>query len=174
MNYLTVNKIALINSLFRYIFQALLVVVISAILGLTFNYFRPNGLSVFSKTTFIPLLTVDNDSKSFDRLLLDEALKEYNLGESLFIDARSHNHYISGHIMITRSIPANRFDDSFEKALKNIAFDKKIIVYCDSFNCDLAEEVAKKLFLKGFYDIKIFEEGWGKWFEAFLPIEEGQ
>ena len=174
MNYLTIDRVVLINSLFRYSFQVLFIIVLSTVLGLTFNYFRPNGLSVFSETASITLSTVNDSSRSFDSLSLDKALKEYNLGESLFIDARSHDYYILGHIKGARSIPANRFDDFFENALENIAVDKKIIVYCDSFNCDLAEEVANKLFFKGFYNIKIFEDGWEKWFEAFLPVNEGR
>jgi len=174
MRYLTVDKTILINSLFRYGFQSVLIVVLASALALIFNHFRPNGLIIFSGTSPWPLLKFDDNSRPFDRLSLSETLKEYNLREALFIDARSHDYYISGHIQGARSIPANRFDDFFEAALKNTDIDRKIIVYCDSFSCDLAEEVAEKLLFRGFENIKIFEEGWEKWFEAFLPIEEGR
>ena len=173
MRNLTVDKTILINFLLRCSFQAVFIIVLASVLGLIFNHFRPNnGLAVFSETAYLSVLTADN-SISFTRLSIDEALKEYNSGEPLFIDARSYDYYISGHIKGARSVPANRFDDFFKNALKNIAADKKIIVYCGGFNCDLAEEVANKLFFKGFEDIKIFEDGWEKWFEFFLPIEEG-
>ena len=174
MNYLTTDKAVLINSLFRYSLQALFTIILSVVVGLIFNHFRPNGLTIFSETASLSILRVDDANRQFDRLSIDEALEEYNLGESLFIDARGYNHYILGHIQGAISIPANRFDDFFENAFKNIAVNRKIIVYCDSFNCGLSEEVANKLFIKGFNNIKIFEDGWEKWFEAFLPIKEGQ
>ena len=171
MHFSTVDKTVLINSLLRHCIQALFIVVLASIVGLIFNHFRPNGLTVFNRTVSLSL--EDDLNRTFAELSLNEALEEYNSGESLFIDARGHDSYISGHIKGARNIPANRFNDFFENALRDITTDRKIIIYCNNFNCDLAEEVANKLFLKNFDNIRILKEGWEKWFEAFLPIEEG-
>jgi len=53
---------------------------------------------------------------------------------------------------------------------QELDFDREIVVYCSSYDCNASREAAKLLELKGM-DVSAYEGGIREWAEAGLPTE---
>lgn len=69
------------------------------------------------------------------------------------------------HIRTSINIPQERED--FEKMVKDVAGskDRKIVVYCASFDCPASPKAAEKLEKAGFTKVYDYEGGTRDWFE---------
>jgi len=148
--------------------QSVILLVCSIIIGFSFNHFRPNGIALLSKNAALPdsLYTEEFGIKTAD---IATAKTLFN-NDGVFIDARSIDSYRNGHIKnALPSLPYQKLiDDIFDK----FGFDSPLIVYCDSDNCDLSEELAYRLMMDGFTNIYVFSSGWDHWIKANLPIDK--
>ena len=91
-----------------------------------------------------------------------------------FVDARSHEVYMEGHIPGAVSLSYEHIDgDDCEKMLQILDKDKLLVIYCDNSECPLSLELAETLLGMEFRRIAVFEEGWDKWVEAGYPSATG-
>lgn len=69
------------------------------------------------------------------------------------------------HIRTSVNVPHER--DDFTEMVETIAGrkDRKIVVYCASFDCDASPKAAKKLEAAGFTQVFDYEGGTKDWFE---------
>lgn len=69
------------------------------------------------------------------------------------------------HIRTSINIPVD--DDDFEQLVERVAADKnrKIVVYCASFDCDASSQAAEKLENAGFKAVYDYEGGTKDWFD---------
>lgn len=69
------------------------------------------------------------------------------------------------HIRTSINIPVA--DENFEQKVEAVAGskDRKLIVYCASFDCDASPKAAKKLDEAGFTQVYDYEGGTRDWFE---------
>jgi len=100
-------------------------------------------------TNFIPKVS----KKEIHKLLNTNAV---------FIDARLKRDFEAGHLKGAINVPVNAGDDEYNKALADIAKDARIVVYCQTFGCRFAENVAIKLISDGFSNVSLFKGGWHK------------
>jgi rhodanese-related sulfurtransferase len=99
---------------------------------------------------FIPKIDVDKV-----RRLLDT--------DMIFIDARLTGDFEAGHLEGAINVPVDSNDTKRHKALTNIAKDSRIVLYCQSSECEFAEIVANQLASDGFTNLSIFKGGWQEW-----------
>ena len=104
---------------------------------------------------------------------LDEARKLCDSRNAVFVDARSLEEYLEGHILCARNFPLKDVDERFESVMSGIPLEQTIVVYCDGDECSLSEEVAKELYFRGYENAKVLVNGWTRWVEAGLPTEKG-
>jgi rhodanese-related sulfurtransferase len=50
-------------------------------------------------------------------------------------------------------------------------FETEVVVYCESFDCDKAEEVGSRLVELGYRNVRHYAGGKRDWIDAGLPIE---
>lgn len=105
---------------------------------------------------------------------LEEARQLFEKDAVLFLDARSRNQYVEGHIRGALCIPWQEVDHFFMEIADQLEHSRPIITYCDGETCDLSHELA--LFLKelGFEDVRVLVNGWSVWLQAGLPTQTGE
>jgi rhodanese-related sulfurtransferase len=135
-------------------------------IGIIYNTFSPNRIALFSS----PI----NPSTQLPTISLQEAKKRFDTSTAIFIDARLHKNYISGHIEGAINIPYKDFEDKYLLVADFLPLDMEIIVYCSGSDCNASNMVAKNLINLGYNNVKVFKEGWGKWEAAGYPIAKGK
>ena len=87
----------------------------------------------------------------------------------LFVDARSEEYYLEGHI--PKAICNDNLDLLITKMEEHISIDDGFILYCSDDDCGSSEELAYLLQEQGFSNIYLFKGGWKQWIDNNLPIE---
>ncbi len=145
-------------------FQSVKIVIISAILGLIFNWTSPAMLPIIPKYTPLkddPRVIRLEDTKRF----FDEAI-------SVFIDARKKEDYVKSHIPGAMNYYAEEFGTEDEESITQfLPFDTIIITYCDGGECELSRRLADRLEEIGYTNVRIFASGWDGWEKAGYPVE---
>lgn len=102
--------------------------------------------------------------------------KAINLGtrnsvNAVLIDARPEIKYQNGTIPSSLNIPDTKFEEYYS-VLKDIPFQKELIVYCGGYNCTKSPIVAQKLKDKGYTNVKIYSGGEPEWKKlSYLEID---
>ena len=87
----------------------------------------------------------------------------------LFVDARSEEYYIEGHI--PKAVCNDNLDSLITIMEEYISVDNGFVVYCSDDDCGSSEELAYSLQEQGFLNIYLFKGGWKQWVENNLPVE---
>jgi len=85
--------------------------------------------------------------------------------KAVFIDARLERDFKAGHLESAISVPINSSDGARRKSTASITKDARVVVYCQSVQCQYAEYIAIKLISDGFSNISIYRGGWREWSE---------
>ncbi len=151
------------------------IVLLSALFGLIYNFFAESPLPMTRKkmskdaiedsVLFQPNAEAGSDylKKTVTYSQVEKLLEKPDV---LFIDARSPQQYAEGHIDdAINAFPLS--DDKMEylDKLNQLPRDKIIIVYCEGFDCDLSDMVAKDLHEFGYKQSFLYEGGWEDWNE---------
>jgi rhodanese-related sulfurtransferase len=156
--------------------------------ALIYNLSNPRKISVWPKFY---------DAEEISKVNLSQAKKKFDVGETLFVDARPSSFYNQRHIRDALSLALPDFDFIYmymtdDDKTKEYIEDKtrEIIVYGRSISALYDEEVAKKLMnnghenvniLKGYKGIRIFNteyqlrpltwSAFSKWERDGYPVE---
>jgi rhodanese-related sulfurtransferase len=103
---------------------------------------------------------------------LDEARNLCLDKKAIFLDARSPEDYAQGHIRCAQNIPWQSFDEYIGRVFETIPDNAWIVTYCDGEHCSLSEDLAKELVAMGYEKVNVLLNGWTRWMEAGLPVEE--
>lgn len=94
-----------------------------------------------------------------------------NSVNAILIDARPEIKYQNGTIPSSLNIPDTKFEEYYS-VLKDIPFQKELIVYCGGYNCTKSPIVAQKLKDKGYTNVKIYSGGEPEWRKlSYLEID---
>ena len=140
-----------------------LVIGVILILGTVFNASNPNGIPIFPEFP---------DRKSIPSVSLPVAQEEFNKGETLFLDARPANFFKKRHIKGAVNIPLTLFDIVYLMTLAKEEKGKKIIVYGGTISKLNDLELAQKLLLRGYEQVRILDGGLSAWEGKGYPVEE--
>jgi CRP-like cAMP-binding protein/rhodanese-related sulfurtransferase len=141
----------------------LVVIGISIMLALIFNYSNPNA---------IPLLPDLPDKSSIPSISCSAAEAEVQGGDTLILDARPENFYQKSRIRGAVNMPLPLFDIVYMMTLADEDKEKKIIVYGGTISKHYDLELANKLLLRGFQNVRVLEGGLAAWEEKGYPVEE--
>jgi CRP-like cAMP-binding protein/rhodanese-related sulfurtransferase len=140
-----------------------LVIAVSIILATIFNYSNPNGIILF------PEFPAKN---SVPAIIPEAALEEFQHNETIFLDARPANFYNRRHIKGAVNIPLALFDIVYMMTFAKEDKAKKIIVYGGTISKLYDLELAGKLLLRGYEQVRILEGGLTAWEGKGYPVEE--
>jgi CRP-like cAMP-binding protein/rhodanese-related sulfurtransferase len=143
-------------------FDFLLIIGLSLLLGLSFNHANPNGIPLFpslSERNPVPVIGAS------------EAIEEYRQGKALIVDAMPPNFYQKGHIKGAVNMPMSLFDIVYLMNFSEEDKDKPILVYGNTISKPYDIEIAGKLQLRGYTNVKTIEGGLSAWQEKGYPVE---
>ncbi len=140
-----------------------LIIVISIVLAVIFNTTNPNG---------IPLFPEFPDRSSIPVVSPSAALEEIQHGGTLILDAMPTNFYQQRHIRGAVNIPLGLFDIVYLMTFAEEDKKKEIIVYGETISKAYDLEVADKLLLRGYGNVRILEGGLTAWEAMGYPVEE--
>lgn len=121
---------------------------------------RPGIASSLQTSANAPVMVSPDSAKLF-----------FDSGDALFVDSRHAYDYNLGHIKGAINLPLAEYAEK-KGTVSQVPKDRLIIIYCDGADCNSSIELAARLFLDGYINVKIFFGGWGEWKAKNLPIEK--
>jgi len=140
-----------------------LVIVVIIVLAVVFNTTNPNG---------IPLFPEFPDRRSIPMLSPSAAMEEIQHGKTLILDAMPANFYQQRHIGGAVNIPLGLFDIVYLMAFGEEDKEKKIVVYGETISRHYDLEVADKLLLRGYRNVRVLDGGLTAWEGRGYPVVE--
>jgi rhodanese-related sulfurtransferase len=156
---------------FQAVWQVVNLLALSTLLALSINQLRSDRLPLMEDWSIKARLTTPHG----DRLDIsfENAKKLFMEKSALFIDARSMDEYVKGHIPAARSLSWHDVDRRFIEVTEDISPNTLIITYCDGTTCELSCDLALFLLDMGFNNVRVLLDGWTKWIKGHLPVEKG-
>ena len=147
-------------------------IAISFIISFVINLSRTDTLPIIA----VPLKKIE-DIGQINEKMSDPIIREISIDiaknlfdqNMLFVDARSEEYYLDGHI--PKAVCNDNLDSLITKIEKQVAIDDGFVVYCSDDDCGSSEELAYLLQEQGFSNIYLFNGGWKQWVDNNLPIE---
>lgn len=153
------------------LWQTLAIVALAAALGTGTSALRLGGIPLVQDWSAEALLRDGQGNR--EDISLEDAARLFHEGCAVFLDARSAEEYLSGHIRGARSLPLHDADLLFEKAAGDVSPGTPLITYCDGEACSLSHDLATVLKKLGFEEVRVLVNGWTLWLENGLPVERG-
>jgi rhodanese-related sulfurtransferase len=101
----------------------------------------------------------------------EEAKDKFLTGSAVFLDARTPELYLNGHIHGARNLPLAEFDQLADKVFMEFPEDTLFVTYCDGEDCVLSAELALKLKEIGYENVRVLHNGWSLWKSHHLPFQ---
>ena len=145
-------------------YEAIIVIFVSVSLALVVNGLRPQGISLFTKSTQPSDQTKKrNKTNTIKEISIPDAIEKFKAGTALFVDSRSRYAFLQGHIKGAVNLSEQQFEEWINDFIVKTDPQTEIITYCDGLNCPLARSLAEKLFFIGFENVFYIAEGYDKW-----------
>ncbi len=149
--------------------QALLLIILSIVLGLGSNIIRDPALPLLAQQLpAAETVTLIEESPRLQAITLEQAKDLFDHG-TLFVDAREIEYYQEGHIAGAWSNP--NFLELVFKLDSLQGRTTAIVVYCSNDGCGDSEDLAYDLQNEGFTNLYVFKGGWLDWTKANYPVE---
>ncbi|MBL8029289.1 MAG: rhodanese-like domain-containing protein [Fibrobacteres bacterium] len=103
-------------------------------------------------------------------ITLTEAAHFYKEG-CLFVDARASEDFADGHIRKAYSLSVNDFEKRINDFRKAYSDTINMIVYCSGRECSDSHDLAEKLYRSGYFNIRLFVDGFPAWKAAGFPVD---
>ena len=136
---------------------------VSILLAITFNISNPYG---------IPLIPERPDSESIPLISAAAAMEDYRQGQTLIVDAMPNNFYQKRHVKGAVNMPMALFDIVYLMNFSEEDKARKIVVYGNTISRPYDLEIAGKLLLRGYSDVKVMDGGLKAWEADGYPVEE--
>lgn len=140
-----------------------LVIGVSVLLAITFNFSHPYG---------IPLVPERPDAESISSISAPATIEDYRQGQTLIVDAMPSNFYQKRHIKGAVNMPMALFDIVYLTNFSEEDKAKKIVVYGNTISRPYDLEIASKLLLLGYRNVKLMDGGLNAWEANGYPVEE--
>ena len=149
----------------------------AVIAAFTVNYYSPKGIALFgqwdtSKGAITAKQKNDPVTGSFEIKDANTDRETYNTGKAVFVDARSYEAFIDGHIKGAVSIPANQFFEFIDPLKTKYPSTTAVITYCSGRECNDSHELAQYLIDEGYANVKVFIDGYQEWERKGYPVEQ--
>ncbi|MFP4036759.1 MAG: rhodanese-like domain-containing protein [Desulfobacteraceae bacterium] len=154
----------------RAVWQSGVILVLAVAAGLGVNHFRTAPLSLVADRSPEERLKGESDESLV--VSLEEARDLCMEKNAVFLDARSPEDYARGHIRCAQNVPWQSFEAYIDRIWSGIPEEAWVVTYCDGEHCSLGEDLARELTAMGYRNVRVLKNGWTRWREAGLPVEE--
>jgi len=142
----------------KMLWQSGIVLLLAVVLGLVGNQIRQDGLHLFAGwSPKDPLTSQTGEDLAVG---LDQARKMFADRSAVFLDARSPDLYMQGHIPGARNLPWYEFDEYFDVVMSDIPLDALVVSYCEGERCLSGSELAVELFFRGYENVRVLASDW--------------
>ena len=142
-------------------FDFVLVIGVSVLLAVSFNMSNPYGIPLFpERPDPVPSISAG------------AAMEDYRQGQTLIVDAMPGNFYELRHIKGAVNMPMALFDIVYLMNFSEGDKNKEIVVYGNTISRPYDLEIADKLMLMGYTDVKVLEGGLSAWEAMGYPVEQ--
>ena len=143
-------------------YDFVLVIGISVLLAITFNISNPNGIPfVPARPDPVPSISAVG------------AMEDYQQGQTLIVDAMPDNFYQQRHIKGAINMTKALFDFVYLMSFSEGDKNKKIVVYGNTISRPYDLEIADKLLLRGYKNVKVLDGGLRAWEANGYPVAKG-
>jgi rhodanese-related sulfurtransferase len=142
-------------------FDFLVVIGVSILLAIAFNFLNPNGISL-----------IPEQPDPVPAISASEAMHAYAQGKALIVDAMPNNFYKMTHIKGALNLPPVQFDIMYTASFPKEDKSKEVVVYGSTISAPYDLETANKLLLRGCRNVKILEGGLQAWEAGGYPVEK--
>jgi rhodanese-related sulfurtransferase len=160
--------------------QGVLLLIVSAVLGLGVNLVSPNGIQMIGayrdlSTGGGPIVPPAADPNDPPFIGIDVAQMEHATGKTLFVDARNKEEFDCGTIpgsinLAFEELPADSLQRYVDSVL-NVPKDQPIVVFCSGEECDLSLHLGRNLKRFDYTNLMIFFGGAREWEKFGLEME---
>ncbi len=157
--------------------ELLILLGLALIIAFTVNYFSPNGIALFGQwDTSQGVITAkqknDPVTDDFEIKNVNTAKEIYEAGKAVFVDARSYEAFIDGHIKDSVSIPTGQSIEFIDHFKRQYPYTTPVITYCSGRECNDSHELAQYLIGEGYENVKVFIDGYPEWERKGYPVEQ--
>ena len=90
-----------------------------------------------------------------------------------FVDARTRDDYLGGHIAGAVNVPLEERARELDDVRRELPRSRPLVVYCEGGACRSALALSTWLAANGWRDVSVLEDGYPAWAAAGFPITEG-
>lgn len=161
--------------------QALILLILAAVVSLAVNLISPNKIAYVGQYRelssgngpVVPPTAEPGDPPFID---INVAQMEWTLGDAIFVDARDSAEYLCGTIpgavsMPFEYLPEDGLEEYIDTTLGGVSKDQRIITFCSGEECDLSLHLARNLQDLGYTNVSIFFGGAREWEDAGYEIQ---
>ena len=157
--------------------ELIIIIGFSVILAFAANYFSPNGIAIFGQwdtSQGVISARPKNDPVTVDVEIKNAktAKNIYDTKKAVFVDARSYETFIDGHIKNAVSIPTGEFVKFIDDFKTKYPSTTPLITYCSGRECNDSHELAQYLMVEGYINVKVFIDGYPEWERKGYPVEQ--
>jgi rhodanese-related sulfurtransferase len=142
-------------------FDFVLIIGVSVLLALTFNFSNPYR---------IPL--IPERPEAVPSISASAAMQDYRQGQTLIVDAMPDNFYQQRHVKGAINMTKALFDFVYLMSFSEGDKNKKIVVYGNTISRPYDFEIADKLLLRGYRNVKVLDGGLRAWEANGYPVEK--
>lgn len=164
----TNNQTSKITGIIR---EAVLILVVSCMVAVAFNWLRPAGIPLFG---FSSAQAVNDQQTKIPEITLAEAHGLYLQNKAIFVDARDPFSFEEGHVKGAINIYPDEINLHIIRLKKMVFPGAVVITYCDGPHCPLSKDTARGLKMQGVADVRVLVDGWGLWSNAGYPVAKGK
>jgi rhodanese-related sulfurtransferase len=160
----------------RRIIKELSLITLAAVaVAFTVNALSPRGIALFGawdKSRGMVTAKPRNDVVKVNSAIeITEAIALYKQG-FLFVDARSKDDYLQGHIKGAVSLSVENFQELIGAFSKQVPETTTLVTYCTGRECSDSHDLAEELIRAGYTSVRIFIDGYPLWESQGLPVEK--
>lgn len=168
------------SSFSKSIKPALILILVAVVIGIVYNIVSPQGIALvgsWSKQILEGNIVVP---PSYDKntdsppISLADAMSLYNSPNTIFLDARTKEDYVKGHIKGALNLYMEEYDTWAPQVLPKVSKDAVVVTYCGGDECELSLFLARNMTADGYKNLKILFGGWEEWVQAGLPTSAGE
>lgn len=161
--------------------QIILIVVLSALLGIVANLVSPNRIPFIGKYRSLsagdgPIVPPGAEAGDPPFIAVDVAEMEYSNYTTVFIDSRDPAEFECGTIPRSVNIPFEFLPEEglehyIDSALGGLRLDHPCIIFCSGEECDLSLHLARNMQEIGYTKLSIFFGGYREWEKFGLEVQ---
>lgn len=167
-----------ISAIMPFVARILVICVAGAVLAAVVNAVSPAGISWLPRRDGSALTNPDVLRQV--GVSVEQAVAMLEESQTVVIDARSAEQFADGHIPGAINVCSSELPEAAEPLYEVLPVaedmgEMKVLIYCQGQDCIDSVRVFDYLSELGYrQSLRVLTEGFGSWWAAELPVEEGQ